>query len=326
MVKLVKELLKKGYAYKAEDGIYFDISKFKNYGKLGKINSKKLKAGASERVLKDEYDKKSVHDFVLWKFYSEKDGDVFWETEIGKGRPGWHIECSAMSSKYLGESFDIHTGGIDLVFPHHENEIAQSEAATGKKFVKYWMHNEWVLVDGKKMSKSLGNFYKLKDILNKGFSALDLRYFYLKKNYRDKINFTWKELESSKTSLKRLKNLISNLQDDGKVNKNYLKEFEKAVDDDLNTPKALQVLWKLVRDEKAEGKVKTIKKMDEVFSLDLFEKEKIDIPKEVLKLVKEREKFRREKDWEKADNLRKEIEKQGFHVKDTKQGSEVERI
>jgi len=209
MVALIKNLLAKGIAYKTEDGIYFSIDKFKGYGKLSKIKLKELKEGASERITKDEYDKENAQDFALWKFYDKKDGDVFWETEIGKGRPGWHIECSAMSSKYLGDSFDIHTGGVDLIFPHHENEIAQSEAANGKDFVKYWMHNEWVLVDGKKMSKSLGNFYKLKDIIEKGYSALDLRYFYLTKLYRQKLNFTWSNLDAAKTSLQRLKNIIS---------------------------------------------------------------------------------------------------------------------
>jgi len=174
MVSIIKELLKKRIAYKTNDGIYFSIKKFKDYGKLSGVKIKKLKTGASKRVSKDEYEKDSVNDFALWKFYDKKDGNVFWETEIGKGRPGWHIECSAMSMKYLGKQFDIHIGGVDLIFPHHENEIAQSEASFGKKpWVKYWLHNEWILVDGKKMSKSKKNFYKLEDITNKGYSPLD---------------------------------------------------------------------------------------------------------------------------------------------------------
>jgi len=325
MVKIVKKLLDKGIAYKTADGIYFSIKKFKDYGKLSKIKIKKLKVGASERILKDEYDKKHVNDFVLWKFYTPDDGKVFWNTEIGKGRPGWHIECSAMSMKYLGKSFDIHGGGVDLIFPHHENEIAQSEAATGKKFVKYWLHNEWVLVDGKKMSKSLGNFYNLKDITSKKYSPLDLRYFYLTKNYRQKINFTWKHLNSSKKALQRLKNIISEIKNDKKENKKYLKDFKEMMDDDLNTPKALQVLWKLVRDKKAEGKINTIKKMDEVLGLDLLKREKVEIPTEIKKLVKKREDARKKKNWKEADELREKINKLGYVVEDTKEGAVVKK-
>jgi cysteinyl-tRNA synthetase len=326
MLSLVKKLIDKGIAYKADDGIYFSIKKFKDYGKLSKINLKELKAGASKRVAKDEYDKESANDFALWKFYDKADGDVFWESDIGKGRPGWHIECSAMSSKYLGKSFDIHTGGVDLIFPHHENEIAQSEAANNQQFVKYWMHNEWVLVNGKKMSKSLKNFYTLKDITDKGFSPLDLRYFYLTKIYRQKINFTWKNLESAKTSLQRLKNIISELKDDKKTNEVYLGSFQKAINDDLNIPEVLQILWKLVRDENAQGKIQTIKAMDEVLGLDLLKKEKVEIPAEVKKLVKEREAARKAKGWKKSDSLRDKIKSLGFEVADTKQGSVVRKI
>jgi cysteinyl-tRNA synthetase len=327
MVALVKKLLDKGIAYKADDGIYFSINKFKDYGKLSKIKVKELKAGASERVAKDEYDKTSANDFVLWKFYTKEDGDVFWNTPLGKGRPGWHIECSAMSTKYLGESFDIHTGGVDLIFPHHENEIAQSEAANEKPFVKYWMHNEWVLVDGKKMSKSLKNFYKLNDIIVQDFSPLDLRYFFLTKIYRQKLNFTWDNLSSAKISLQRLRNIItdSRLKDDKKLNKKYLAEFEKAMDDDLNTPKALQVLWKFVRDKKATGKVQTIKKMDSVLGLDLLKKEEIKVPSKIMELVMEREEARRDREFKKADELRNKIKKMGYEISDTKEGPKVKK-
>jgi len=327
MVDMVKKLLDKGIAYKADDGIYFSIKKFKDYGKLSKIKVKELKEGASDRVAKDEYDKESVNDFALWKFYDKNDGDVFWDTDIGKGRPGWHIECSAMSSKYLGERFDIHTGGVDLIFPHHENEIAQSEASSNKKpFVKYWVHNEWVLVDGKKMSKSLGNFYELKDIAKKGYSAMDLRYFYLTKHYRQQINFTWESIEASKNSLHRLKNIIAEIKDDKELNKDYIKEFEKAMDDDLNVPEALQVLWKLVRDETAKGKINTIKEMDKIFGLKLLEKEKIKIPAEVSKLVKEREQARKDKNFKKSDELREKIKKIGYQVEDTPEGEVVKKV
>jgi len=325
MVAIVKKLLDKGIAYKAEDGIYFSIKKFKDYGKLSKIKIKELKAGASGRVAKDEYDKENANDFALWKFYDKEDGNVFWNTDIGKGRPGWHIECSAMSTKYLGQPFDIHTGGVDLIFPHHENEIAQSEAAFGKQFVKYWLHNEWVLVNGKKMSKSLGNFYKLKDITDKDFSPLDLRYFYLTKNYRQKINFTWKNLEDSKIARQRLKNIIIEIVDDKKTNKKYLEEFKKEMDNDLNTSNALQVLWKFVRDKKAQGKLKTIKKIDEVLGLKLLEKEKIIIPANVKKLVKEREQARKKKDFKKADELRDKIKKLGYSIEDSEKGTVIKK-
>jgi len=324
MVELISKLIDKKIAYKTEDGIYFNIKKFKDYGKLGKLKVKGLKAGA--RVSNDEYDKENARDFALWKFWDKNDKDVFWNTKLGKGRPGWHIECSAMSSKYLGQPFDIHTGGIDLIFPHHENEIAQSECAYGKKFVNYWIHNEWIMVDGKKMSKSLGNYYTVRDLTNKGFKALALRYFYLTGHYRSQLNFTIKNLENAQNSFQRLKRIISELKDDRKVNEKYLKMFEEAMDDDLDSVNGLQVLWSLIRDEKADGKIKTIKKMDEVFGLDLLKKEKIDIPKEVMELIKEREKARGEKDWLRADELRDEIKKKGFKVDDGSEGSKVIEI
>ena len=326
MVAIVKKLLEKGIAYKTEDGIYFNIKKFKDYGKLAGIKTCNLKAGASKRVLKDEYDKDNVQDFALWKFWTKEDGDVFWNTEIGKGRPGWHIECSAMSSKYLGEHFDIHMGGIDLVFPHHQNEIAQSEAANGKKFVNYWVHNEWLLVDGKKMSKSLGNFYTLRDIINKGYNPLFLRYLYLTVNYRKPLDFTLENLENSKNSLERLKNIISEIKDDKKTNKEYMEKFSKAMEDDLNTPQALAVLWELVRDEKAEGKTKTIEKIDGVLGLNLLKKEKIEIPAEIKKLADEREKARKQKDFKKGDELRNKLKQKGWQVDDAPEGQRLKKI
>ncbi len=332
MVSLVKKLLKKGIAYKANDGIYFSIKKFKNYGKLSGVKVEELKAGASERVKKDEYDKENVNDFVLWKFYDKEDGDVFWETEIGKGRPGWHIECSAMSMKYLGESFDIHIGGADLVFPHHENEIAQSEAATGKKFVNFWLHNEWILVDGKKMSKSLGNFYKLKDIIDKGYSAMDLRYFYLSKSYREQLNFTWGNLENSKNSLERLKNILSSLDKEKKINKKNVdmakKQFLEIINDDLNMPKALSFLWDVLRDSRLNDteKYQLVLEFDKVFGLKLGEEEEIEVPKKVEELLKEREKARKEKNWKKSDELREKIKKLGFIINDTEEGAIAKKI
>ncbi|MDO8528637.1 MAG: cysteine--tRNA ligase [Nanoarchaeota archaeon] len=332
MVALIKKLLNKGIAYKANDGIYFSIKKFKDYGKLSGVKVEELKIGASERVKKDEYDKENANDFVLWKFYDQEDGDVFWETEIGKGRPGWHIECSAMSMKYLGESFDIHLGGTDLVFPHHENEIAQSEAATGKPFVRFWLHNEWILVDGKKMSKSLGNFYKLKDIIDKGYSAMDLRYFYLSKIYRQQLNFTWENLENAKNSLERLKNILSNLDKSKKINKKSvdvaLKQFSEIMNDDLNSAKALSFLWDVLRDSRLNDseKYEIAIELDKVFGLKLGEEEKIEVPKEVERLVKEREKARKEKNWKKSDELREKIKKLGYAISDTEEGSKINKL
>lgn len=210
MVALVKKLLDKGYAYRSEDGsIYFNISKFKDYGKLAKIQVGELKAGA--RVKVDEYEKEQASDFVLWKAWDPDDGDVFWETEIGKGRPGWHIECSTMSMKYLGETFDIHCGGVDNLFPHHENEIAQSEAATGNKFVNYWLHNEHLLVEGKKMAKRLGNYFTVRDLTAKGYDPVAIRYLMMSTHYRQQLNFTFEGLDAAKKTLDRLTNFMHRL-------------------------------------------------------------------------------------------------------------------
>jgi len=326
MIKLIQRLLDSGYAYKADDGIYFNIKKFKNYGKLSKIKKENLKQG--ERVKKDEYDKENVQDFALWKFYDKEDGNVFWETPFGKGRPGWHIECSVMSVKNLGQPFDIHCGGVDLIFPHHENEIAQSEAANNKRFANYWVHSEWLMVDGKKMSKSLGNYYTLRDIIKLGYDPLSLRYFYLSGEYRSQVNFTFDNLKNAGNSLLRLRNIISELKDDKKINEEYSKEFEEAMNDDLNTPKALQVLWKLVRDKKAIGKVKAIKKIDSVFGLDLFKtgEKKDDIPKRIKELAEKREEARKNKDWKSADKLRDEIKNAGYSVDDTDSGVKIRRL
>ena len=351
MADIIKKLLDKGYAYKTKDGIYFSIQKSEKYGELAGLEKVELKTGASNRVLKDEYEKDNADDFALWKFYTKEDGDVFWETEIGKGRPGWHIECSAMSSRYLGKQFDIHTGGIDLIFPHHTNEIAQSEAAFDvHPWVKYWMHNEHVMVNNKKMSKSLGNFYTLEDIKNKGFDPLVFRYFILLTHYRKKLNFTIKNLQKAQNAYQRLKNIISELGDDGELNKKYLEEFEQAINDDLNIPEALQVLWKLLRDKEAKGKIKTVEKMDQVLGLKLMEKEDVgldelkkiaeekitkkeakmrlieDIPKEVAELVIKRETVRKEKNFEKADELRDMIKEKGFQLDDTDEGVKVRKV
>jgi cysteinyl-tRNA synthetase len=323
MVSIIKNLMKKGYAYKADDGIYFSISKFKNYGKLAQLTkSKDQKA----RVKNDEYDKENAQDFALWKFWSESDGQVFWETEIGKGRPGWHIECSAMSSKILGNHFDIHTGAVDLIFPHHTNEIAQSECASGEKFVNYWVHGGFLTMPEGKMSKSIGNVVYIKTLTEKGYKPLDYRYMCLTTQYRMPLTFSEDSLQSAKASLSRLKNICEKIADDGKENKKYLSEFSKAIEDDLNMPKALAVLWELVRDEKAEGKFQTIKKMDDVFGLKLFEKETIEIPKEIKSLAEERLSAKKNKDFKKSDELREKLKSAGWNIKDSKDGYELEKI
>jgi cysteinyl-tRNA synthetase len=320
MINLVQRLEKKGYTYViAGDGVYFDISKFKEYGKLSHQKVENLKTGARIKV-KD--DKRNKEDFVLWKF--SKPSEPSWESPWGGGRPGWHIECSAMSYSILGLPFDIHGGGQDLIFPHHEDEIAQSEAGYGKKFANYWMHNGMVNVDSIKMSKSLGNFKTIKDILEIYRSEV-IRYLVISNQYRQPIDFSEKTLENAKNSYERLKNICETIENDKKTNKEYIEEFKKEMNDDLNTPKALQVLWKLVRNEKADGKFKTIEEIDKIFGLKLLEKEKIKIPEEVKKLAEEREKARKEKNWKKADEMRDKIKKLGFIVNDTADGWEIKK-
>jgi cysteinyl-tRNA synthetase len=323
-IELIKKLEEKGYTYSTIDGIYFDTSKFKDYGKLARLNIEGLQAGKRIELREG---KKNKTDFALWKF-SEEPGkrQQEWDSPWGIGFPGWHIECSAMSMKYLGEQFDIHTGGIDHIPIHHTNEIAQAEAATGKKFVNYWLHNAFLTSKGKKVSKSKGGLYTISELEEIGVKPLEYRYFILTSSYRSDLDFSLDNLENAQNSYQRLKNIISGLKDDGKENKEYLAEFEKAVNDDLDMPNALKVLWKLVRDEKASGKIKTIQKMDEVFGLDLLKKEKIEVPAEIMKLVKEREKARKAKDWKKSDELRDKINKKGWQVDDTSEGMKIRKI
>jgi len=337
MVDLVKKLLKKGYAYKEKDGsIYYSVAKFKGYGKLARIDFKKLKAGA--RVKQDEYEKGEARDFALWKAWSKEDGPVFWETEIGKGRPGWHIECSAMSMKHLGDSFDIHGGGEDLIFPHHENEIAQSEGATGKPFAKYWVHNAFLQVNGEKMSKSLGNFYTLRDL--KDYKPVAVRYLMISSSYRQPLNFTFEGLRAAQNSLDRLNELIRKLgeadgKDSSKVKKaveNAEEKFEKAMDDDLNTPLAFAALFEFVRetnsllDKEEIGKrdrktaLDFLKKIDSVLAVMDFE-QKAEISKENKKLIEKRERLRQEKKWAEADKIREELAEKGIQLNDTEKGT-----
>ena len=344
MVQLIKTLIKKGFAYRAEDGsIYFAISKFPEYGRLSHIQVQELKAGA--RVSQDEYAKEQAQDFALWKAWVPEDGDVYWETELGKGRPGWHIECSAMSMKYLGETFDIHCGGVDNMFPHHENEIAQSEAATGKPFVHYWMHNEHLQVEGKKMAKSFGNFYTLRDLLEKGIDPLAIRYLLLSTHYRQQFNFTFEGLEAAKGAIERLANLQRRLQDaNGKGNPGKFSElegkvhtcFKEALNDDLSVSIALASLFDYVRDinnmldigelskQEAGVVLEAIADFDKVLGVIPKPKEEALTP-EAAELIKKREEARKAKDWKAADLLRQQLKAMGIIIEDTAQGARWKR-
>ncbi len=321
-IELIKRLEEKGFAYKTGDGIYFNTGKLKDYGKLARLKIRGLQAG--KRISLGE--KKNKTDFALWKFspLGEKRQQE-WDSPWGIGFPGWHVECSAMSMKYLGENFDIHTGGQDHIQIHHTNEIAQSEAATGKPFVRYWLHGAWLLFKGRKISKSLGGLYTISELEKLGFEPLDFRYLCLTTHYRKPLSFTIDNLKTARNSYQRLKNIISEIKDDKKLNKKYIGEFEKAINNDLDMPGALQVLWKLLRDRKAEGKVKTIIEMNRVLGLDLLKKEKIKIPEKVKKLIKEREDLRKGKMWKEADEIRKRINNLGFVIEDTEKGVAVKK-
>ena len=340
MVSLVKKLLKKGYAYKSEDGsTYYDISKFKDYGKLAHLDLKELKEGA--RIKHDEYEKEKAQDFALWKAYDDEDGNVFWQTEIGKGRPGWHIECSAMSMKYLGESFDIHLGGVDLIFPHHTNEIAQSEGATGKRFVKYWLHNEHLLVNGRKMSKSLGNFFTLRDLLKKGHSPMAIRYTLLTTHYRQQLNFTEESLKSAENTIQRLNDFMLKLEEakesrsnkrvNGLISKTK-KSFEKEMDDDLSISNALAVIFDFIREiNKLKIGRKDAEKIHKLMMdfnnvLGFIETKKEELDKDIEKLIKEREEARKNKNYKKADKIRNNLKKKGIILEDTPDGVRWKKI
>ena len=330
MVEIIKKLLKKGHAYKSTDGsIYFDIKKFKHYGELSHLVFEKQKENASGRINSDEYDKENAQDFALWKAYDEKDGNVFWETELGKGRPGWHIECSAMSLKNLGEQLDIHTGGVDNIFPHHENEIAQSESYTGKKFVKYWMHNEWVLVDQKKMAKSFNNFYTLRNISEKGINPIAYKFWLLMANYRTRVNFIWEALEGAETALKRLYRLYLDLGEAiGEINSNYKLRFKESLEDDLDTPKALAIFWDLIKDPNITNadKKATVLDFDKVLGLGFLNLNEDIIPDEINKIAIERELARKNKDYKKSDELREKINSLGYELKDTGDGYKINKL
>lgn len=330
MVLMIEILIQKGYAYKTPDGsVYFSVKADPDYGRLSRIDMTALKDNAQGRLQgrlsQDEYDKDDAQDFALWKAWDENDGAVFWETSLGKGRPGWHIECSAMSTKYLGTTIDIHTGGVDNMFPHHENEIAQSESVTDKPFVNYFLHNEHLQVDGKKMSKSEGNFYTLRDIIEKGYNPLSYRYFCLLAHYRTPTNFTWEALTASQNALENIQTFYAlNHVETTLIHEDYRERFLGALCDDLNTSLALGIVWDLIKDESLslEVRIGTLTYFDSVLGFGV----KNLIPQSIeniRSLITSRDEARVNKDWAKSDELRLEIEKLGFKVFDTKYGTKV---
>ncbi len=356
MVAIIKLLLKKGLAYKTDDGVYYSISQFKKYGKLARVDTKKLKPGASGRVKTDEYEKENIADFALWKFWDEKDGEVYWQTEFGKGRPGWHVECSAMSAKHLADAFsnntfnpekfktiDIHTGGVDNIFPHHEDEIAQTEGCIGRKFVNYWMHSEHLMVEGRKMAKSSGNFYTLRDLVQKGRNPIAIRYLLLSAHYRQKLNFTFKALEGAATTVQRINDFVKRVKDsrgneENKEVKEAVKkakaEFEKSLDNDLEISQALAAVFTLIgtvnkelkkgRLGKEAGNVlEFIQDADKI--LGILERDE-ELAPETEKMLKEREMAREIKNWARADQLREELRKKGIATEDTPYGQRWKRI
>ncbi len=340
MVAIIKTLLAKGFAYQGEDGsIYYAVSKSPTYGALSKIKVDELKAGA--RVSQDEYAKEEAQDFALWKAWTPEDGDVYWETELGKGRPGWHIECSAMSMKHLGETFDIHCGGVDNIFPHHENEIAQSEAATGMKFVNYWMHNEHLLVEGKKMAKRFGNFYTLRDLLAKGYDPIVIRYLLLSTHYRQQFNFTFDGLEAAKGAVERLRNFVRRIHEaDGKgcgeriaaLTEKLEACFVGSMDDDLNINIALASLFDFIREannmldanmvskEEAEKIGGLMMQFDSVLGVIGEVEMQEALPEDIEALVQKREQARKAKNWKEADEIRAQLKEMGIVIEDTAQG------
>lgn len=343
MVNLILRLKEKGCTYEMDGATYFRISDFKEYGKLAHFKIDQLKVGA--RIDADSYEKEEARDFALWKAWDEEDGDVFWETELGKGRPGWHIECSAMSMKHLGEQFDIHTGGVDNIFPHHENEIAQSEGATGKPWVKYWLHCEHLLVEGKKMSKSEGNYYTLKDLLEQEYDPKAIRYLLLSTHYRQQLNFTLAGIDASRNALQRLYDFMENVErireggshpEVAECVAEAKKTFAQTLDDDLNISGGLGAMFEFVRKVNilaAEGKVargdageivRTMESFDTVIGVLDYTKE--EIGDEVEHMIQERDDARKSRDWTRADEIRNTLRDMGIVLEDSPEGTRWKKI
>lgn len=327
MLKAVEDLVKKGYAYETSSAIYFDISKLDKYPILSNLDIENQKAGARVEVDKE---KRNPHDFAVW-IKAPENHLMKWDSPWGPSYPGWHIECSVMSKKYLGEVFDIHTGGIDLIPTHHENEIAQSKGMCGKVPANYWMHGEFLLINGGKMSKSLGNVYLLQDIIDKGYEPLVYKLFCYSIQYRKKLNFTWEGMDSAKTSLDRLrdsyqKHLNGTDEIDEVILEKYKNAFNEAINDDLNMPVAMSVVWELAkRPEKSKKISQLLKDFDRVLGLKIDEYKKQDIPSEIKELLKLREEARKNKNWSESDKLRDIIKEKGYLVKDSKEGQTIEK-
>lgn len=325
-IELIKALEEKDFTYKTVDGIYFDTSRFPDYFKLSGLSEKDLRAGARIEVVPG---KKNFVDFALWKFTPKGTRrQMEWESPWGIGFPGWHIECSAMSMTALGPTLDIHTGGMDHVNVHHSNEIAQSEAATNRKFVNFWVHHAFLLVEDEKMSKSIGNIYTVDDVIKKGFNPLALRYLYFQTHYRHEMNFTWKALEAAQTALDRLYEIASGLGDPQIGCAQFEQDFLVAAENDLDMPKAISIVWEMLRsDYPARARAETLYKMDEILGLEIRETAQNlkNIPSNILDLVREREDLRKAKKFIRADHLRAKIEKMGYEIKDGKKGAEIKR-
>jgi cysteinyl-tRNA synthetase len=338
MIEMIGELMARGLAYQAEDkSVYFRIKNFPEYGHLAHFDLTQLQS--TGRVRNDEYDKEHIGDFALWKAWDEEDGDVAWDSPWGGGRPGWHIECSAMATELLGDQIDIHCGGVDNIFPHHEAEIAQSEGVTGKKFVRYWLHCAHLLVDGQKMSKSLGNFYTLRDVIAKGYNGREIRYALMRVHYRAPLNFTWEGMEEARQSLARIDDWLERLREktsateDGEL-RSPNDQFETALDDDLNISAALGFLFESIRESnrrydsgeltsaEARGWLDWWERIDKVLALS---PEKTALPAEIAKLAAARVQARLAKDWRKSDDLRDELSARGWEARDTKEGQKVTR-
>jgi cysteinyl-tRNA synthetase len=342
MVALIRSLGEKGFTYQKDGSVYFSISRFQDYGKLSKADFSGAQTGAS--VDADKYDKENARDFVLWK--ARKEGEDFWETEIGQGRPGWHIECSAMSMKYLGETFDIHCGGVDLIFPHHENEIAQSECATGKPFVRYWVHPEFLIVEGEKMSKSLGNYFTLRDLLSKGHSPESIRYLLLSVHYRKQLNFTHDGLHQAQASIQRLEDFALRLKEKANAEepsssfreeaKAARERFIEAMDDDINTSAALGAVFDFVRTTyqkdtqnalaggDARIALEFIQEIDGVLNILRAQPELLD--EEIAAQIASRQAARKRKDFAEADRIRQWLLSKGIQLEDTREGVRWKRI
>ncbi|REJ78792.1 MAG: cysteine--tRNA ligase [Acidobacteria bacterium] len=340
MIDIIRALLENGKAYESDGSIYYRISAFPDYGKLSKISFEGNIEGGSARVDTDKYDKEDARDFALWKLVDDPDA-TGWDASFGRGRPGWHIECSAMSMKYLGETFDIHAGGIDLQFPHHENEIAQSEGATGKTFANFWLHGEFLKIDNEKMAKSLGNDYTFRDIRDRGFSALAIRYLLLSVPYGKQLNFTFEGLKGAETTVERLRNFRRLVSDSTTGNgidgsalsaaRTALEQFESAMDDDLNTSQALAAIHNLVKEinslmadrmltkDERDAVLHAVAKFDSVLGI-FGEEEKEVLDEEIDSLIEERERARRERDFAKADEIRDRLAEMNIILEDTKDG------